>query len=58
MKNKIRIPTTPNYIVCNGVARHISEYENDALKVIGDIWLANLIKKARKIKSQDKEITL
>lgn len=58
MKNKITIPTTPNFILCNRVSMAVSEYDNETLKVIGEIWVANLIKKARKLKGQDKEIVL
>ena len=58
MKNKITIPTTPSFIVCNGTARRVKEYDTEALKLIIGAWGANLINKARKIKSRDKEITI
>jgi hypothetical protein len=59
MKNKIKIPTTPNYIICNGVARPVSEYDQSALELIAEEWKENLLRKGRKERyGTTKEITL
>ena len=58
MKNEITVPTTPNFIVCNGTNLHISKYSTEALKLIGDIWLANLIKKSRRMKGVERKFNM
>ena len=48
IRSKISIPSTPNFIIENGVPKGIGFYTPEALKEIAKEWTKNLLEKAEK----------
>jgi len=58
MKHKIKVPLTPNFIVYDGHALPIKDFDDDTLKLICKVWTRQLIRKARKIKLVEEDKTI
>jgi len=46
IQREIKIPSVPNFILCDGIPVPIAEFSNKELMEIGKLWTKELVKKA------------